>query len=246
MKIFQTSWKDITLEEYIEITKIQENNKGLLNRSLEVLCYLSDSDEWENEDSREVIKVYLNNNWLSKAPLTTYIPDSIGEYRLKPLGSLSLAEWIDLDSSINNNKLINIPTILYRKFKIDEWGNVIYEPYSFSLKERSIEFETVSIIDIIGIINESFKYRTDLLESFKSLFEEYEEELDEEEKGMLSSNEIKEINDEINKDNYKRQYAWQALLDEFSNGDWSSIPDILELPHTFIFNMRMAKKVMSD
>lgn len=242
IKLYQSSWSDVTLEEYIELIEIEENNKGLLSKSLETLIYLTDDESIENLPSSVIIKTYMDNKWLSIAPLNNIV-EEIDDYRLKPLSKLSLSEWIDLDSAIISNNLTNILAIVYKKYELDQWGNIIYEPYIYSPSGRHDIFSNCSIVDVIGIINETFQYRTMLLDSFSGLFESYEEELSEDEKGTLSPQEIRDIDNDIKKDNNKRGYAWQILLDDMSNGDWSSIPGILDLPHVFVFNMRMAKKV---
>lgn len=243
MKVYQEGWEDVSVGEYLDIIKIQQNTPGYINRCLEVLCYLTDSDEWENLSSKEVIQEYIRNSWLLNTPINTPISNKIGVYTFKPFNKLSLAEWIDLDDAIINGEISKIAAIVYRKTKVDEWGNLIYEPYDYSLNERKEEFNELSVTLMFGIRDEAYKYRENLLNIFAELFESYEGELSEEEKEMLSPGEIKEIESAIKDDNRKRDFAWQKLLDDISGGNWSTIPKVLELPHTFIFNMRLAKKI---
>lgn len=246
MEVFQTSWEDITLEEYVDIINIQKDNKGYFSRALEILCYLTDSDEWENMSSKEVIQTYLKIPWINSQPISKNKLDIIGEYKLKPFNKLTLAEWIDLDDSIINSEYSNIISILYRKYEEDKWGNIKYEPYEFSLKDRISVSENYPITSVIGVIEDTYKYRDNLLKSFAELFEGYDDEsLTEDEKEMLSPSEVKEIENQIKQDNLKKNFAWQHLLDDISGGVWSHIPAILELPHTFVFNMRLAKKIYS-
>lgn len=246
MELIQKNWSDVTISEYLDIIKIKENTDGLLSRSLELLCYLTDDDGWEDLPSSEVIKTYIENKWINNEPVNNIIKNKLNGYILKPFSKLTLSEWIELDDFIINTKLINIPALLYRKYKEDEWDNIVYEPYEYSIEERSRVFENYPVTDVIGIINGAIEYRNTLLNSFSNLFEAYEDEtLTEEEQGTLSAREIKEIENGIKKDNEKKNYAWPILLDDMCAGDWSSIPALLELPHTFVFNMRMAKKVYS-
>lgn len=151
-----------------------------------------------------------------------------------------------MDSSILDNDLAKITAIVYRQFKTDEWGNIVYEPYEFSLSERSKVFLNTPITKIIGLKDKAFKYREKVIKSFSGLFEGYEDEtLSEEEKEALSASEIKEIEQHIKQDNRKKDFAWQKLLNDITGGNWASIPEVLKLPHTFVFNMRMAMKVYS-
>jgi hypothetical protein len=244
--LLQKGWEDITLAEYLDLEKINSESVGLLNRSLETLCYLTDNDGWEYESSGTVLKTYLDNKWLSIPP-TNQTANDVSIYKLKPISKLTLAEWIDLDSCIVKRELTKIPAILYRKFKSDEWGNVIYEPYEYSLTDRSNQMEDYPITKMIGAINEAYKYRENLHKVFHELFESYEDEnLTNDEKEQLSPGEVKEIEESIKRDNKKKSFAWQRLLDDMANKNWASIPAILDLPHTFVFNMRLSRKVYGD
>lgn len=246
MKVFQEGWEDVSLSEYLDIERIKKENKGYVSRSLELLCYLTDSDEWENMPSKDVIQEYLRNEWLNHPPITNMINQEVGKYTLKPFTKLSLSEWIDVDSAIMESDLSKICAIVYKQSKIDEWGNIVYEPYEYSATERSKEFLDSPVTEVIGVWNGIIKYRENLLNVFAELFDGYEEELTEEDREMLSPSEIREIENSIKKDNQKKDFAWQKLLDTISGGVWSHIPDILELPHTFVFNMRLAQKVYGD
>lgn len=246
MEVFQEGWQDVTISEYLDLQEISKNSSGLLNRSLETLCYLSDSDEWEEEESGVILKEYLKHSWLKSPPINPTV-QTVGDRILKPLSKLTLAEWIDLDSAIVNNELTKIPAIVYRSWKKDEWGNIEYEPYKYSINERAVEYEITPITTLVGVITEAIEYRSKVHSSFSDLFEQYEDEnLTEEETQQLSDAEIKTIQEDIKKDNEKKLFAWQRLLDDMSGGDWSVIPSVLDLPHTFVFNMRLSRKIYGD
>ena len=243
MEVFQKGWEDVTLKEYIDLIEINKNNKGMFSKALETLCYLTDSDHWEELESFDILKEYHSIIWVDTHPIGEKL-NIIGEYKLKPFDKLSLAEWIDLDNSIINSEYSNIINLLYRKYEEDKWGNIKYEPYEFSLKDRIDISENYPITSVIRVIEDAYKYRDNLLNSFTELFEGYDDEsLTEDEKEMLSPSEVIEIENQIKQDNLKKNFAWQHLLDDISGGVWSHIPTILELPHTFVFNMRLAKKI---
>lgn len=246
MKVYQESWEDISVEEYKEIIDIKANTKGYINVALELLCYLTDSDEWDNMSTQEIIKAYKKINWINTIPKTEFNTEIL-KYSYKDISKLSLSEWIDIDAAILANDFQKICAILYRQKEIDKWGNVEFEPYLYSPNERKVLFNDIAITEVYNTIELAFKYREKLLSAYSELFESYEDEtLSPDEKEMLSNVEIKQIETQIKNDNRKRNYAWQYLLDDISGGDWSSIPKILELPHTFIFNMRLAKKIFND
>lgn len=246
MEVYQKSWTDVTIEEYKEIVDIKTNTNGYINVALELLCYLTDSDVWDDMSTIEVIKKYKEISWINTIPQNEF-KNEILNYSYKDISKLSLSEWIDIDSAILENDFQKICAILYRQKEIDKWGNVIFEPYIYSPNERKVLFNDIPITDVYNTIELTFKYREKLLSAYSELFESYEDEnLTNEEKEMLSDIEIKQIENQIKIDNRKRNYAWQHLLDDISGGDWSSIPKILELPHTFVFNMRLAKKIYND
>jgi uncharacterized protein YwgA len=239
------SWNEISLEKYLELIEVDLNEEySFFTKSLEKLCIITDSDEWEEEPSNVVYKVVSDNKWILTPPSINY-KLKIDLWSLKPFNKFTLAEWIDLEKYIIDKKYQNIIALSYRKTKEDEWGNIIFEPYSFNCNERSNQFLNYSINDVFGVIESSIKFRDDLLNSFRELFESVEEEdfeVTDEEKQLMSNEEIKEIKEEIKKDNEKKHYSWQKLLDDISGGNWSYIESILNLPVVFVFNMMMMKK----
>lgn len=246
MEIYQKSWEYITIEEYNEIVDIKTNTDGYINVALELLCYLTDSDIWDDMSTAEIIKKYKEISWINTKPLNKFKKDIL-IYSYKDISKLSLAEWIDIDSAILENDIIKICAILYRQTEIDKWGNIEFEPYIYSPDERREIFNNIPISSVFNLIEIVFEYRENLLSSYKELFESYEDEnLSPDEKEMLSEAEVRQIENQIKIDNNKKNFAWQKLLDDISGGIWSNIPDILDLPHIFIFNMRLSKKIYGE
>lgn len=247
MKVLQEGWDDITVSEYSDIQRIIEANSTTFKRSLELLCYLTDDDAWEDLPTASVVKAYIACGWLSHSPVINMIPQTLGEYTLKPFNKLTLAEWIDLDSSLIAMDVSKVGALLYRKTKEDEWGNVLFEPYEYALSSRVEYYNDLSITSLWGLFNSALEYRTKLLSTYAELFDSYDDgKLTEEERDMLSESEIKDIESSMKQDNRKKDFAWQRLLDDISGGNWSTIPKVLELPHSFVFNMRLARKVYGD
>lgn len=237
--IEQNSWSDITLEDYKNINNIKNNSSSEFSKMLEVLCYLTDDDSWEEEDINIVVKNFKNLHFLRNEE---YKEVNIDGYILKPITKFNISEWIDYDKSITEDDYNAIIALKLRKFKTDEWGNIEFEPYKFSLSSRKQTFDDLTMDKVFTIIREAKKDRETLLNSFREIFEHQEENLSDEEKKELTPAEISQIEMEIENDNQKRQFSWQILLDNISNGDWSRIPDILELPIGFVLNMMLVKK----
>jgi hypothetical protein len=240
-----SSWEEISFEKYLELIEVDLNEEySFFTKSLEKLCIISDSDEWDEEPSSVIYSSITSNQWILSPPTVNY-KINLNNWSLKPFNKFTLAEWIDLEKYILDKNYKNIIALSYRKTKQDEWGNIQFEPYLFNCNERSNEFLEYPITDVFGVIESSIKFRDDLLNSFRELFESLEEEdfeTTEEEKELMSEEEIKEIKEQIKKDNEKKHYSWQKLLDDISGGNWSYIEDILNLPVIFVFNMMMMKK----
>ena len=239
------SWNEVPFSSYIEITQLYD--KSIFQRNLEAVIILTDDDEWDYVSTKKITQVISENPWINLKPSINF-KHKIGEWSCKPLTKLTLSEWIDLEKYILDGKYENIISLLYRKNKLDEWGNVTYEPYLYSCNERSSLFLDYPTTYLYGAIEAAIKYRDDVLTSFRELFDSMEEEefeATEEEKMFMSEAEIIELKKQIKKDNEKKYYAWQKLLDDVSGGNWSTIPSILELPVIFVFNMLMMKRKFS-
>lgn len=243
------SWSEMTLDSYLDIQAIDlDDELPFFSKSLEKLCILTESDQWEDEPSSIIYNTILNNSWLL-APPSTNVIENIDNWRLKPFKKFTLAEWIDLDNYVTSGKYENIIAIIYRKHKVDEWGNVMYEPYQFNCTERSEEFMDISIDKLFGGMKAAIEYRSKVLNAFNGLFSQMEDENfipDEEDEKYLTPREIEEQRKTIKEENKRKKFAWQFLLDQVSGGDWSRIEEILELPAVFVFNMMSMKKVFNS
>lgn len=246
--MFPNSWYEITVGEYIELTEIDLNDElSFFGKNLEKICLLTDSDDWENEPITKVISIIKENDWLiSKIPGN--YKNEIGKFVLAPFTKMTLAEWIDLEGYIINKKIINIAALIYKQHKVDDWGNIIFEPYKYKTNERIQEFEDLYITDVYGAIEDVIKFREQVLSNYSELFVNLDEDFvpDEEDKELLSEKEIEEIKKDIKKQNERKEFAWQKLLDDICGGDWTRIEKLLEMPVLFVFNMLLMKEKFRD
>lgn len=65
MKHAKKGWEDITLQEFLELNEIFLEAQGIVERGLEVLCYLTNSDEWEEESPSVIIEEYKKIGWIN-------------------------------------------------------------------------------------------------------------------------------------------------------------------------------------
>lgn len=235
-------WDDVPFIKYIEILNLEENS--IFKKNLELITILTESDEWDDLPTKTITEIINSNSWLSTKPSNNF-KSNFDIWTLKPFNKFTLAEWIDLEKYILEKKYENIIALCYRKTKQDEWGNIIFEPYLYNCNERSDVFLDYPVTYFFGVIESAVKYRDNLLNSFNELFESIEDsefEPDNDELTYMSEAEILELKQQIKKDNEKKFYSWQKLLDDISGGNWSYIEDILNLPVAFVFNMMMMKK----
>lgn len=244
-------YNNINFEDYNEVIKIMNLEElSQIERMLEVLCYLTDSDHWDDESFKTVVEEFkkisfLKDNFKFKSVDVNNI--KFKELIPYPINKTTLAEWIDLTSSLSNNKLENIIALRLRKYKEDEWGNIIYEPYEYSLSERSKYVIDIEMNDAYSIIEEFKQYSENVTNAYRELFvEEDSDNLTEDEKEGLTPEEIKQIEEDIKKEKEKSRFTWQILLDTISNGDWSKIPELLKLPINFVFSMLLVRKKFSN
>lgn len=243
-------WEEVYIEQFAEINKINLQD-GFLSAQIEKFCILAnieqDDELFDEIDTDELLDSISKLHFLNHLP--TIPAKTIGEFKLIDINKIKLGEYIDIDAFVNENLYDNIPkitAILYRKTKIDEWGSEIYEPYTFKLNQRSLEFEDIYVSDIFGAIQQFLDFRETILNAYKSLFNtESDDELNEEESIGLEEEEIKRINDDINREKLKKRFAWSALAYTLANEDITKMNNVFELSFIFCLNTLMMKQTLS-
>jgi hypothetical protein len=243
-----SNWDEVSIGQWIEINNILINDElSAFSRTLELLCLLTESDEWEDIPSSKIYSLMPSLYFVYDKP-SKKITKILDKYTLKPFNKFTVAEWIDMEKYILDKEWLNLIALCYRQTKTDEWGNIIWEPYKYNTNERSDDFYDYSINGLFGVIESAIEYRDNLLKSYRSIFDvmdESEFQPTEEEKQYLNEAEVADIKKDIEKENIKKRYNWHKLLDEVSDGNWSFSEQILDLPISFVFNMLMMRKVFN-
>jgi hypothetical protein len=243
----KSSWEDISVEEWVDLYKIDtDKSLSYYNYNINKLSILLDldieDDYWDDLDLDDLNDMISSCSFINIPPSSNFKKD-IGDFKLINLKNITLGEWIDLDSYISKNFITNfthILSILWRRFKEDEWGNIIYEKYNFDIEQRSLFFESVCINDVFGIIKIILEYRELIINSYKSILSTSDDsELTEEDKEGLSEEDIIEIEDEIKKDKLKSDFSWMKFVYDLCNGDLTKTEDILNLKVTYVFNVQV-------
>jgi hypothetical protein len=228
------NWTQVTVSQWQELSQIdpQEFNSVFL-QTIEALSILSDTDpeELEDLDPEELLDLASKVQFIKREP-SNKPKDLVKGFRLKPLDALTLGEFIDLEYYTTNlaENFTLILSILYKRWKSDEWNNLVFEPYTYKLTERKDVFNDVSINDVFGAVNNYITYSNDFKKRYENLFnpviEETEtEELDEED--LKAEAEEQRFN----------KWSWEKLLYDLSNEDLTKIDAVTDLNLIFVFNM---------
>jgi hypothetical protein len=187
----------------------------------------------------ELSKIVKQVTFIKKQPSNIF-KNEINNLTYIGLNDLKLGEFIDLEYYFANDyvkHLTYISSVLYRKTKLSEWEELIYEDYSFNIEKRKEQFNDLPITSVYGIIAEYIKYRENFLKVYENLFNPIfdEDELDDAE---LDEEDIKEqeAEDKINR------WSWEHTLYNLANEDVTKIKDVLELNLVFAFNILGMKK----
>ncbi len=228
------SWNEVTVNQWVELNSIDPNEfNSVFLHTLESLSILSDTDPEELEDltPEKLIDLASEVSFIKREP-SNKPKQAVKGFMLKPLDALTLGEFIDLEYYISQTteNFTLLLSILYKRWKTDEWGNVVFEPYSYSLVSRKEVFNEVSINEVFGAVNNYVNYSNDFKKRYENLFnpviEETEtEELDEED--LKAEAEEQRFN----------KWSWEKLLYDIANEDLTKIDAVTDLPLVFVFNM---------
>ena len=227
------NWNEVTVNQWLELNTIDElEYNSVFLQTIEALSILSDTDpeELEDLDPEELIDLARKVSFIQREP-SNKPQELVKGLKLKPLDRLTLGEFIDLEhyamQFVQNFDILL--SILYKRWKTDEWGNLIFEPYSYSLVSRKLLFHDVSINEVYGAVKNYIDYSNDFKKRYENLFnpviEEEETELDED-----------DIKAEAEEKVFSK-WSWEKLLYDLSNQDLTKIDAVTDLNLIFVFNM---------
>jgi hypothetical protein len=234
-------WSDITLEQFIEISQI-DKDQGANGYNSDMLAILTEMsyDDIDELDLDEMIKMVAQFKWATSQPSKQYKHELLG-MQIKPLAKLCLFEYIDLDYYFNDNyhtNLDKICAILYRQSNVNEWGEVVLEPYDYDISVRAEKFLDLPITEVYGIVAEFLKFKENFLDVYSNLFNEAEDELTEDDKAAMEPDEIKEVEKEVK----TNKWSWERMIYGLTNGDITKTEAVGALPLTYVFNILGMKK----
>jgi hypothetical protein len=234
-------WSNISLEQFIEISQI-DKEQGANAYNSELISIVTDMtyDEVDELDLDDMVQMVADMKWSNTQPSKQYKHELLG-MKIKPLSKLCLFEYIDLDYYFNDNyhtNLDKICAILYRQSKVNEWGEVLLEPYDYDIKVRAEKFLDLPITEVYGIVAEFLKFKENFLDVYSNLFNEAEEELTEDDMAAMEPEEIKEVEKEVK----ENKWSWERMIYGLTDGDITKTEAVGALPLTYVFNILGMKK----
>ena len=228
------SWNEITVSQWVELNSIDpEEYNSVFLHTLEAISILSDTDPEELEElsPEELIDLASQVSFIKREP-SNKPNELVKGFRLKPMDALTLGEFIDLEhyvsQSVQNFDILL--SILYKRWKTDEWNNLIFEPYTYSIMSRKSLFEEVSINEVFGAVNNYINYSNDFKQRYENLFNPV---IEEDEGVELDADDLKAEAEE----KVFTKWSWEKLLYDLANQDLTKIDAVTDLPLVFVFNM---------
>lgn len=263
-----TSWKDITVSQYLESSNLKvEDFDYIEDYYIQLFSILTDEDPTVFEDMTVEQFIQLKSkigfllNLPNNRPLKTITTNNI-TLHLVPYHSISGGEFIDLESYIRGDILDNLTKLLavcYRR--VVDAGDLFNPPriekYTGNNAYKQKLFDTVCIADVYGVVKEYIQFRKEVFENYSNLvnFQE-EEEMDEETKALnekiLAEEAAEEENLSISEKNQlqkakeleenRQKWGFAAMILRLAGGDITKYNEILELPLLMIMNILAMKK----
>jgi hypothetical protein len=243
------SWDEISLQQFIEIKETVDLQSTDFYKAVEMVSILTETDindsDIEDMDINEFTKIINELKWFSSQPPLDFKKEISGLQCIE-MNTLTLGEFIDLEHYFSESYIKNLPqicAILYRQSKLDDWDNIVIEPYdNINIEERAKLFIDIPISHNYGIIDYYIKFKTMFYNNYRTLFNVQDDEDDEDDE---DKNDI-ELQKEIKREKLVAKWSWENTLDKLTGGDLTKYDDILNLKLIFVFNQMSFTKEMKS
>lgn len=244
------NWNEITVSTFLELRDLKSEDFGSVSEMmLEVIAVLSgdDPDDLGELPSRKVKELYQRAAFIHKMPRSR-APQQIeinGEkFTYKGIDSISLSEWIDLTEWNEENpdeekevELHKMAALLYRKTRLGEWGETIFEPRVYDLEGRAREILEQPLPVAWGVVNDFRNWNESVRSTYEGLFTDPDDDEDDDPEdetpdrrtiGKMKAEALKKA---------KKKHQWQKLVHDFSGGDITKRVQVLQTPAIYVLNV---------
>lgn len=248
LKRLPNNWNLITIDQYIELKTLEQEELSSTSLILEQLAVLLDTDstdpDIENLDVDDLFSCIEQLSFLSSDPPSNAQKLNI-EYTPIDLDELVLGEFIDLEHFIQEplDNIKMLLAILFKKVNVDEWGNTIYEPYVYDIKKRSDEFGGIPITSGMYWLRKYINWKKDFMKTYENLFEDADtgKEVAEEAKELTGYEHV-EYRKELLRQQSKAKFSWENTIYGLANGDITKFNDVFGQKVILVFNVLGMKK----
>lgn len=248
--IVKKNWHNISVEEWIDLEKLREDNLSFWTYQIErlsILCELdSDDDSFDDLDIDDINLLIKDASFLDTPPPKNYKTE-IGDYKMINLNKITIGEWIDLDTYLTTDVLNNFTKLLaviFRKWRVNDWGYIEYEPYVYDINTRSLDFDYIKIADVWGLKDYIENWRRNILNNYKSiLLTDDGDSLSDDEKEGLSEADVREIEEDLKKEKVKKDFSWVKFVYDLAGEDITKVKDVLNTGFILIMNTQMMMNV---
>lgn len=237
------AWNQITIETFLELRTLSDED-GVFNYQIDVLCTLLDlyPEDFDDITLEELEELLLEVVYIKDEPPKNY-KNTVGQFKLKPFNKITLGEFISLETYFSDNyilKLPNIIAILYRRVRVNEWGDEILETYNYHSNDRLDWFLDFPITDVYGLLPEYIKFRESFIEQYQNLMtESYEDDFE------LDSNMDAEELKAVEEEKKQKKWGWEQLIWNLCQEDLTKFNAVCELPLILVFNFLGMRKELN-
>lgn len=250
------SWDELKIYQLIELAKLESfrdkyDSYTFLFHQLCILLNIKMDDEYFYRlTDREIVEIIKQIKFLNK-PLngkSERIRYKGVEYEPINLNNMLFAEWIEMehyilnDYNLNSNRLM---ALYYRRYKVDEWGNIELEPYTFNVEERAELFNDLSLSK--APIDKMIKFREQVYSTLlltRSVIDDEDNfdvpdalKPDKETKSRKTYRDRAMEEEEDIHTQLGKRYGYNKLLMDLAGDDIYKSYDLLKLPALYVFNM---------
>lgn len=218
-------WRSFSYIKDLDLVEFEfEAMEAFLNR------YEIDIDEIDIEEARKY-------SFIFEVPKGEKIEGEKEGFKLMDFKKMTLGDFVDLERILSKkdfNENLKAIAILFRRFKIDNWGNEIHEPRKYNLDARLNDLgEILTINEATFIINEASNYVNKILKSYSVIFQKQEDE-----------DELELTEEELKHEKELASFKWLRFIFYAAGGDVLKMKKAAKENHLLIFNtIAMQKKL---
>lgn len=250
------SWKDVSVQQFLELSKlIPENYSTDELYYIDVLSILDDysKEEIEEMDYDTFQSLIGELSFLKtlppKKPAPVILVNSKKLKFVDNFNALSVGEFIDLEHFFSNDYYENLSTILailyrlYIEHEDREWFPDTIEPYGSYIFHRAPYFNSISINNVYGVLNQYIEWRSELFETYEGLFDgvSQDEEDDEPIQGESIISRSERIKAEKKQQAIKK-WGWDIFLLRLAGNDITKVEAVTKINLLQALNTLSCKK----